>query len=64
MNDPNILENLTKSISPSVCGQEDIKKGMLLMLMGGVHKKTQQEGISLRGDINICTVGDPATAKS
>lgn len=31
--------------------------------MGGVSKRTS-DGIKLRGDINICIVGDPATAKS
>ena len=33
------------------------------MLFGGVHKTTG-EGMRLRGDINICIVGDPSTAKS
>ena len=33
------------------------------MLFGGVNKNTS-EGIKLRGDINICIVGDPSTAKS
>ena len=33
------------------------------MLFGGVPKKTA-EGTNLRGDINICVVGDPSTAKS
>lgn len=33
------------------------------MLFGGVHKRTH-EGINLRGDINVCIVGDPGTAKS
>ena len=33
------------------------------MLLGGVHKKTK-EGINLRGDLNICIVGDPSVAKS
>lgn len=33
------------------------------MLFGGVHKTTA-EGMKLRGDINVCIVGDPATAKS
>ena len=27
-------------------------------------KFTTEDGIKLRGDINICVVGDPATAKS
>lgn len=33
------------------------------MLFGGVHKVTA-ERISLRGDINVCIVGDPSCAKS
>ncbi len=54
---------LAKSISPSVYGHLDVKKGILLQLFGGVHKSTV-EGIKLRGDVNICIVGDPSTAKS
>jgi len=46
-----------------VYGHLDVKKGILLQLFGGVHKSTE-EGIKLRGDINICIVGDPSTAKS
>jgi DNA replication licensing factor MCM6 len=46
-----------------VFGHEEIKKGILLMLFGGVGKKTP-EGMKLRGDINTCIVGDPSTAKS
>lgn len=33
------------------------------MLFGGVPKTTT-EGTSLRGDVNVCIVGDPSTAKS
>jgi DNA replication licensing factor MCM6 len=36
---------------------------VLLQLLGGVHKTTA-EGMKLRGDINVCIVGDPSTAKS
>ena len=62
-NDQSIYSNLSKAISPSVFGHDEVKKGLLLMLFGGVNKETQ-EGIKLRGDINICLVGDPSTAKS
>jgi DNA replication licensing factor MCM6 len=58
-----LYSKLAQSISPSVYGHLDVKKGVLLQLFGGVHKKTM-EGIKLRGDINICIVGDPSTAKS
>lgn len=58
-----LYTKLANSISPSVYGHMDVKKGILLQLFGGVHKSTM-EGIKLRGDINICIVGDPATAKS
>lgn len=60
---PDLYKRLAKSIAPSVHGHEEIKRGILLMLFGGVHKKTA-EGINLRGDINVCVVGDPSTSKS
>jgi DNA replication licensing factor MCM6 len=46
-----------------VYGHNVIKKGLLLQLLGGVSKHTP-EGMALRGDINICVVGDPSTSKS
>ncbi|KAF8213889.1 mis5 protein [Mycena galopus ATCC 62051] len=58
-----IYERLVASIAPTVYGHEIVKKGLLLQLMGGVHKQTP-EGMHLRGDINICIVGDPSTSKS
>ncbi|TFK64055.1 MCM-domain-containing protein [Pluteus cervinus] len=60
---PNIYARLVASIAPTVYGHEIVKKGLLLQLMGGVHKQTA-EGMNLRGDINICIVGDPSTSKS
>jgi len=58
-----LYTKLATSIAPSVHGHLDVKKGILLQLFGGIQKKTK-EGIKLRGDINICVVGDSATAKS
>ncbi|KAK9149950.1 hypothetical protein Syun_008259 [Stephania yunnanensis] len=42
---------------------QQFTRAILLMLLGGVHKFTH-EGINLRGDINVCIVGDPSCAKS
>lgn len=58
-----IYDKLVQSVAPAVFGHEVVKKGILLQLLGGVHKKTI-DGINLRGDINICIVGDPSTSKS
>ena len=60
---PNMFMRLVDSIAPTVYGHQVIKKGLLLQLMGGVSKQTP-EGMALRGDINICIVGDPSTSKS
>lgn len=54
---------IARSIAPAVQGCDDVKKGILLMLIGGLKKQTE-EGIRLRGDLNVCLLGDPATAKS
>lgn len=61
--DPNLLNNLSESLFSSVYGSDDIKRGIVLQLLGGVPKITTS-GTKLRGDINICLVGDPSTAKS
>ena len=58
-----LYNRMVNSIAPTVYGHEEIKRGILLMLFGGCHKTTP-EGMRLRGDINICVVGDPSTAKS
>ncbi|KAF8030719.1 hypothetical protein BT93_D0029 [Corymbia citriodora subsp. variegata] len=62
-NTPDFFNKLVNSIAPTVFGHQDIKRAILLMLVGGVHKSTH-EGINLRGDINVCIVGDPSCAKS
>ena len=58
-----IYSRLVNSLAPMVYGHEIVKKGLLLQLMGGVSKVTP-EGMQLRGDLNICIVGDPSTSKS
>ena len=62
-NDNSIYSNLAKSIAPNIYGFDDIKKGLLLMLCGGVNKYTQ-ENLKLNGNINICLIGEPSTSKT
>jgi DNA replication licensing factor MCM6 len=54
---------MVDSIAPTTFGHLEVKRGILLQLLGGIHKTTA-EGIRLRGDINVCIIGDPSTAKS
>ncbi|KAK7488184.1 hypothetical protein BaRGS_00020626 [Batillaria attramentaria] len=61
--DKNLYHNLCSSLFPTIHGNDEVKRGVLLMLFGGVPKVTT-EGTHLRGDINVCVVGDPSTAKS
>ena len=62
-NEQGLYSKLAQSIAPSVYGHDEVKKGILLMLFGGVHKRTA-DNMKLRGDLNVCVVGDPSVAKS
>uniref|UniRef100_A0A6A7FS26 DNA helicase n=2 Tax=Hirondellea gigas TaxID=1518452 RepID=A0A6A7FS26_9CRUS len=61
--DKHLYQSLISSLFPTIHGSDEVKRGILLMMFGGVPKKTN-EGTTLRGDINVCIVGDPSTAKS
>lgn len=37
-----IYKDLTRSIAPQVYGHDDVKRAVLLMLFGGVHKQTKE----------------------
>jgi DNA replication licensing factor MCM6 len=62
-NTHDLYTKLSRSLAPSIYKSDIVKKGILLMLFGGVNKTTM-EGMKLRGDLNILLVGDPSTAKS
>eukprot|EP00033_Pygsuia_biforma_P003674 GCRY01004024.1.p1 GENE.GCRY01004024.1~~GCRY01004024.1.p1 ORF type:complete len:815 (-),score=288.74 GCRY01004024.1:255-2699(-) len=62
-NEPRLYQTMVESFAPTIFGHDEVKRGILLMLFGGVHKQTV-DNIALRGDINICIIGDPSTAKS
>ncbi|KAM0687821.1 Mcm2-7 hexameric complex component, partial [Conglomerata obtusa] len=55
-------ENILKSIAPEIYGLENIKKILLLALIGAPKK--EEHFMKIRGNINILLVGDPGTAKS
>ncbi|OOF96527.1 hypothetical protein ASPCADRAFT_206703 [Aspergillus carbonarius ITEM 5010] len=59
----NMYEYLSRSIAPEIYGHLDVKKALLLLLIGGVTKE-MGDGMHIRGDINICLMGDPGVAKS
>ncbi|PFH54266.1 hypothetical protein AMATHDRAFT_72770 [Amanita thiersii Skay4041] len=61
--DPQLYNRLAQSIAPEIYGHIDVKKALLLLLVGGVTKVTG-DGMKIRGDINICLMGDPGVAKS
>ncbi|KAF4975012.1 hypothetical protein FZEAL_8157 [Fusarium zealandicum] len=58
-----VYELLAKSIAPEIFGHLDVKKALLLLLIGGVNKE-MGDGMKIRGDINMCLMGDPGVAKS
>ena len=60
-----IYNILVDSLAPSIWENDDVKKGLLLQLFGGVSKDFSSSGRGkFRGDINVLLIGDPSTAKS
>ncbi|KAG5567827.1 hypothetical protein RHGRI_003118 [Rhododendron griersonianum] len=61
--DGDIYNKLARSLAPEIFGHEDIKKALLLLLVGAPHRKLK-DGMKIRGDLHICLMGDPGVAKS
>jgi DNA replication licensing factor MCM4 len=63
--DPQVIDKLVDAFAPSIWENQDVKKGILCQLFGGVSKEFSQSGRGrFRGEINILLCGDPSTAKS
>ena len=62
-NSPTIIEDIAKSIAPSIYGFDSVKLALALQLAGGVQVHAG-DGTTKRGDIHILLIGDPGTAKS
>lgn len=60
--EPDIHEQLIKSLVPSIYGYEVVKESILYLLFGGVKK--EYSDAKIRGELNILLIGDPACAKT
>ncbi|KAJ2845457.1 DNA replication licensing factor MCM7 [Coemansia erecta] len=61
--DPDAYGRVARAIAPEIFGHEDVKKALLLLMVGAPTKRTR-DGMAIRGDINVCLMGDPGVAKS
>ena len=60
--DPEIYTKMIGSLAPSLYGHENEKEAVLLAIFGSPEEV--REDVTIRGNIHILMVGDPATAKS
>lgn len=58
-----LMEYLSRSVSPSIYGNESVKKALTLYLFGGVSRE-RSDGSFSREQIHGLMVGDPGCAKS
>lgn len=61
--DIHLYTRLANSICPEIFGMDEVKKALLLLMVGGVTKE-MVDGMKIRGNINVLLMGDPGIAKS
>jgi len=62
-NPTSLYETLATSIAPEIYGHIDVKKSLLLQLVSG-NELITRDGMKVRGNMNVCLLGDPGVAKS
>lgn len=55
---------MAESLAPAIHGLADVKKTLLLQLVGGTSKTDSKEGFSVRGRLHVLLMGDPGISKS
>lgn len=60
--DPDFYMKMVNSLAPSLYGHDNEKEAVLLAIFGSPEEV--REDLTIRGNIHILMVGDPATAKS
>ncbi|CAI5950428.1 unnamed protein product [Closterium sp. NIES-64] len=58
-----VYSRLARSIAPEIYGHDDVKKVLLLLLVGA-PTRSLPDGMKIRGDVHVCLMGDPGVAKS
>lgn len=61
---PDAIDQIVKSIAPSIYGHREVKEALALQLFGGTPDKTLPEGGRIRNDVHILIIGDPGAAKT
>lgn len=62
-NSMQVYSRLATSICPEIFGMDEVKRALLLLMIGGVTKE-MVDGMKIRGTINVLLMGDPGIAKS
>ena len=61
--DLTFFKRLASSICPEIFGMQEVKQALLLLMIAG-NQKTMDDGMKIRGSINVLLMGDPGVAKS